>query len=400
MKRRVVITGRGVVTPAGIGVREFRQSLKEGKSGVGPITRFVRGDLRARNAYEVKNFKPAAGTQFLDPFIQYALSAAKEAIGDARFDPSAVDPFRIGIVVSSSKGGMHTFHQLWERFHKRPSAILGARVYANLVPNFAAQWIARKWKIQGPAKCYVTACATGTTSLIEGARMVREGAADYVIAGASDACLVPLLAAAYENMGVLSPDGMHPFDRRRKGFLLGEGAGIVLLETLESAKARRTKIYGEVAGFAYGVDCHHPVSFHPEEDALARTLKNLLRSASISVGDIDYLNLHGTATTEGDIYETDQIKRAFGLKAYSIPASATKSITGHMLGASGAVEAIASLIAMEEGFVPPTVHYEEPDPRCDLDYTPNRAKKKKVSLAVSISMGFGGHIAVMALRKG
>src|SRR3989338_1371761 len=248
MKRRVVIAGRGVVTPAGIGVEEFRRSLKEGKSGVGPITRFVRGDLRARNAYEVKNFKPAAGTQFLDPFIQYALAAAKEAIGDAGFEPSAVDPFRIGIVVSSSKGGMHSFHQLWERFHKRPSAILGARVYANLVPNFAAQWIARRWKIQGPAKCYVAACATGTVAIEQGAHLVADGLVDYCLAGASDASLVPLMLAGYDQMGALAKGPMLPFHRERSGFLVAEGAGILFLETPESARARGVKIYGEVLG--------------------------------------------------------------------------------------------------------------------------------------------------------
>ena len=400
MKRRVVITGRGVVTPIGIGVTEFGRGLREGRSGAGPITRFLADGFKCRRAFEVKNFSPDPGTRLLDPFIQYALAATREALAEAHFNPREVDPFRVGVVVSSSKGGFHTLWTLRDRFQNRPSALLAARVYANLVPNFASQWVARKWKIQGPAMCYVTACATGTTSVIEAARLVEEGVVDYAIAGASDASVVPLLLAGYEQMGVLSAGGMRPFDRRRKGFLLGEGAGIVILETRESAQARGAKIFGEIAGYAYGTDCYHPVAFDRKADALARALQALLRKSSLSVEEIDYLNLHGTGTEEGDLYETEQIHRAFGKRATSLATSSTKSMTGHMLGASGAVELIACLVAMEKGFLPPTIELEKSDPRCNLDYTPVRAKAKKVETAVSLSMGFGGHIALMALRKG
>jgi 3-oxoacyl-[acyl-carrier-protein] synthase II len=208
-----------------------------------------------------------------------------------------------------------------------------------------------------------------------------------------------LLVSAYEQMKVLSPDGIYPFDRRRRGFVLGEGAGVVFLETLESAQARGAKIYAEIAGYAYGSDCYHPVAFDPKEEALARTLKTLLKKTDISPEEIDYLNLHGTGTRDGDLYETEQVKKAFGKKAYSLATSSTKSMMGHMLGASGAVEVIAACLALEEGFIPPTINLEKEDPRCDLDYTPKRAREKKVSLAVSISMGFGGHIATIALRK-
>lgn len=399
MNRRVVITGMGVVTPIGIGIEELQKGLREGRSGAGPLTRFEPDGFKSKNAFEVKDFTPPHGTRLLDPFIQYALEAAAEALEMAGFDPGVVDPYRVGMVVSSSKGGMHTFHALRERFIRWPSAILAARCYANFLPNFACQWIARKWKLQGPAKCYITACATGTTSIIEGARMIQDGMADYVIAGASDASIVPTLFAGYEQMGVLSPDGMRPFDRRRKGFLLGEGAGIVFLETYESARARHVKIYGEIIGFATGTDCFHPVMFDEREDALAYTLKKLLQNARLSIGEIDYMNLHGTATERGDFYETEQIKKGFGKKAYQLATSSTKSMMGHMLGASGAVEVIASLIALEGGFVPPTVDLEKEDPRCDLDYTPRRSREKKMSAAVSISLGFGGHIATIALRK-
>ncbi len=397
--RRVVITGMGAVTPIGVGTEVLRQSLHDGRSGVGPLTRFSPDGFKTKQAFEVKNFTPLHGTRLLDPFIQYALAATAEAVAMAQFDTSSVDPFRVGIVVSSSKGGMHSLHAFRDRFEKKPSAILGARVYANLVPNFACQWIARRWKLQGPAKCYVTACSTGTTSVIEGARMVEEGVVDYVFAGASDASLVPFLMAGYEQMGVLSPDGMYPFDQRRKGFLLGEGAGVVFLETMEGARARGAKIYGEIIGFAYGADCHHPVAFDRNSDSLAHTIRELLRKTHLNPEEIDYVNLHGTGTKEGDLYETEQIKLAFGKKAYALATSSTKSMTGHMLGASSAVEIIACCLAMEDGFIPPTINLEKPDPDCDLDYTPKRAREKKVSVAVSLSMGFGGHIAMIALRK-
>ena len=399
MSRRVVITGMGVVTPIGNGVESFRIALRRGESGLGLITRFDTDKFRTKKAFEVKDFAPLHGTHLLDPFIQYALAATAESVQTASFDPQSVDPYQIGIVVSSSKGGIHSLDAFWERFQKNPSAILGARVYSNLVPNFACQWIARKWKIHGPAKCFITACSTGTTSIIEAARMIQEGVVDYAFAGASDASIVPILVAGYEQMRVLSPDGMYPFDRRRKGFLLGEGAGVVFLETLESAHARGTRIFGEIIGFAYGTDCFHPVAFDPQGDALTRTLQQLVRKTHLSPEDIHYVNLHGTGTQDGDVYETEQIKRAFGKKAYSLTTSSTKSMTGHMLGASGAVEIIASCIAMQDGFIPPTLHLEKEDPRCDLDYTPRQARQKKVSVAVSISMGFGGHIAVIALRK-
>ena len=397
--RRVVITGMGSVTPLGTGVEMLRKGLRQGLAGAGPITRFSTEGFQSKNACEVKNFTPLHGTHLLDPFIQYALASAAEAIHQSGFNFESVDPYRVGIAVGSSKGGMHSLNSFRERFERNPSAILAARVYANLVPNFACQWIARKWKIHGPAKCYVTACATGTTSIIEGARMIEDGTVDYVLAGASDASLVPFLVAGYEQLGVLAREGIYPFDSRRDGFLLGEGAGVVLLETLESAKARHAKIFAEMIGYAYGTDCFNPVRFNPEGDALTRALKKLLENSRLLPDEIGYVNLHGTGTREGDVYETDQIKKAFEKKAYSIPMSSTKSMLGHMLGASGAVETIACCLAIQEGFIPPTINLEKPEPECDLDYTPKRAKDKKVNVAVSLSMGFGGHIAAIALRK-
>ncbi len=400
MKHRVVVTGMGVVSPIGNSLSLFRKNLEEGVSGEGPIQSFEAKDFPVKRAFEVKNFEPRLhGTHLLDPFIQYAVTAAAEAQQAAQFHPEQTDLYRVGISVSSSKGGVHTVDRFKDRFEKHPSAILGARIYCNTVPNFAAQWIARRWKVKGPAKCYVAACATGTVAVIEGARMIEEGVVDYCLAGASDASITPLMLAGYHNMKALARGHLHPFDKRRSGFLVGEGAGILFLETLESAKARGVKIVGEILGFEYGCDASDPIHFSESEGALERTLRGLLKKTGLSVNDIDYINLHGTGTKAGDLYETNQIKKALGKQAYQIPMSSIKSMTGHMLGASGAVEIIASLLAMQEGFIPPTIALEEPDPECDLDYVPLRARKASLKRALTHSMGFGGHVAAIALGK-
>jgi len=400
MNRRVVITGVGVVTPIGVGWDAFTESLKEGWSGEGDIHSFEFPDFPVKRAFEVKDFDAKRhGTHLLDPFIQYAVAAADEAFEHAKFIPEAVDVDRTGISMSSSKGGVRTIDRFRERFRQNRSAILGARIYTSAVPNFAAQWIARKWKVRGPAKCYIAACATGTAAILEGMRMVRDDIVDYCVAGASDASIVPLMLAGYKNMKALSLKGMRPFDRRRSGFMVGEGAGAVFLETYESAKARGADILAEVVGGAFGNDCFHVTRFDPDDDALARTVKNLMQKTELSPEMIDYVNLHGTATVEGDIYETNQLKTALGARANDISMSSTKSMTGHMLGASGAVEVASILSAMKHGFIPPTIGLEEPDPRCDLDYTPLRAKDKKVVHALSVSMGFGGHITAIALKN-
>jgi 3-oxoacyl-[acyl-carrier-protein] synthase II len=294
---------------------------------------------------------------------------------------------------------VHTLDRFSERFTRNPSAILGARIYCNSVPNFGAQWIARKWKLQGPAKCYVLACATGTASILEGARLVADGYSDYCLAGASDASITPLMLAAYHNMKALAHAAMRPFDTHRDGFGVGEGGGVVFIETLESAQARKARIYGEILGGAYGMDAYDPVQFDPESDTLERTLRSALKYSEVEPGEIDYVNVHGTATRLGDLYETRQLKKFFGPRAAKIPLSSTKSLTGHMLGASGAVEIIATLLGMEHGFIPPTACLENPDTECDLDYTALHARPAKIKTAVSYSLGFGGHAAAIVLRK-
>lgn len=397
---QVVITGIGVVSPIGNDHNEFSKALKAGRAADPETREFGPAQyVFSEQFFPVRNFSPPKRATILDPYIQYILKAVEEALADSALDPSRIDRERLGIAVSSSKGGVSTFERFYERFLKNPSALLGARVYANFLPNMAAQWIARHWRISGAAKPVVAACATGLFAVIEGVRMIEEGEVDWCIAGAGDASATSLMLAGYRQMGVLSKNGMRPFDKRRDGFLLGEGAGILILERKETAKARAAKIYGTVLGHQYGFEASHTLAFSESGDGLSYCLDRLLEKTDIKPTDIDYLNLHGTATKDGDRYETKQIKRSLGKDAFQIPMSSTKSLTGHMLGASGAVEIIACLIAMRDGFIPPTANLTEPDRECDLNYTPIHSKAKQVNLACSVSLGFGGQLAAILIGR-
>ncbi len=400
MKRRVVVTGMGVLSPIGNTLAEFRENLKKGVSGKENADHSIVEGYKFPPVFPLKDFNARSyGTHLLDPFIQYAVAAAEQAVLDAQFDITAVDPYDIALSVSSSKGGVHSLGRFKERFMRSPSAILGARMYTSAVPNFADQWIARRMKIQGPAKCYVAACATGTVAIVQGFRMVSEGQAEYCLAGATDASITPLMLGGYQNMKAIATQNIRPFDKRRDGFLIGEGAGVVFLETLEGATARGARIYGEIVEAAYGQDSKQPIHFDLKEHALSYTLGVLLRRAGITSQEIDYINLHGTGTRHGDFYETRELKEAFRDEAYKIPMSSTKGATGHMLGATGAIEIIATLLGIHEGFIPPTVGLEEKDPECDLDYTPGTLRSKKITNAVKVSMGFGGQVVAVLLRK-
>lgn len=399
--KRVVVSGMGVISPIGNDLAAFCSNLQGGFCGKGLIQNFDAAGYPFKEAFSVKDFEAKKyGVHLLDPFIQFAVAATTHCLEDANIDLARIDPLRIGISVSSSKGGVTTIDRFSERLQKTPSAILGARVYANVIPNFAAQWIARRWKIKGPAKCYIAACATGTVSIIEAARMIQNNVVDYCIAGASDASIVPLLLAGYRKMKVLAKTAMKPFDKKREGFFVGEGAGIVLLESLESAKARKAKIYGEILGWGYGSDGKDIFQYSQDTHALSHAIGKAKKEYALDLDQVGYINLHGTATRTGDIYETREIKKAFGAKAFLIPMSATKGMTGHMLGASGSIEIIASLLAMRHGFIPPTVGLEQPDPECDLNYTPQKSRTSRISTALSVSMGFGGHVAVIGLGSG
>jgi len=396
--KKVVITGIGALTPIGLNAGDFAHGLRDGRLGAGDITKFDTKNFPVKKAFELKGWTPPEDSSEFDPFIQYAVAASNEALRDARIDLESIDRHRVGVVVSSSKGGVTTLDSVLSRGYSylpdKKDALLNS-----LTPDRAAQVICRLHGIKGPVKNYVMACATGTTSIIEGVKMVASGEVDYCLAGATDASITPLILAGYNKMGVCSPDRMRPFDNGRSGFIVGEGAGCVFLESKESAVSRSAKIYGEVLATTAAQDTFHPVRFSPEEGTLSNMLIDLCHKSQVASREIDYLNVHGTATREGDLYETREIKRAFGKDAYDLTCSSTKSMVGHMLGAAGAVEFIACLIAIKKSFVPPTVSYEKPDPECDLNYTPNTAREKNVHIACSISMAFGGHVAGIMVSK-
>jgi 3-oxoacyl-[acyl-carrier-protein] synthase II len=400
MNRRVVITGMGAVTPLGLNSQELAESLKAGRDGISAIDRFDTSEFPVKKAGQVRGFSAKnLGVSSLDPFIQYAVSASSEAIEQSHIDFESLDPYRVGLSISSSKGGLHTFDRLSHRLQKNPSARLGLHFLTNMAPNFAAQWMARKWKIKGPSKCYIAACATGTVAIAEGYRMVRDGEIDVCLAGASDASIVPFLLGGYRKMKVMAKNMMSPFAKNREGFFVGEGAGVVLLETLENAQARQAKIFAEIKSYQYGTDCMHALHFSENENILSRIALASVEKADLKVQDIDYVNLHGTATPSGDIYETNQMKEIFGKAVNKIPMSSTKSMTGHMLGASGAVEIVACALAIDQGFLPPTINFDEKDMDCDLDYVANQSRQAKVNHTMSVSMGFGGHAASLILGK-
>lgn len=382
---RVVVTGMGVVAPNGVGCNAFREALQRGTSAVRPFSRLSSGI----SSWLAAEIPPALfSLNGVDRHITYGLMAVEESLTDSGLDLKTLDPERIGVVFSSSKGGMESFER----------GIAPALMY-NFPTSSASSAILSRYPFRGPVLNIVAACATGTHTVIRGVQLIEDGYATAVVAGASDASLTPLLLSGYEKMGVLSRRGVFPFDRFRDGFVVGEGSCALILEERTHALRRGASSYGEITGYAMGQDPFHPLRFENSEGSLARVMTLALRRSRVPFDGIGYINAHGTGTVAGDLYETEQLKRAFGETAYRIPVSATKSMTGHLLGAAGTVELAACLLAMKEGFVPPTVGLTEKDPACDLDYVPNVARKKKISTALSISMGFGGHIGVIVIKK-
>ena len=382
MNRRVVVTGIGIVSPNGINKTAFAASLKEGISGIRPVCRFSQESL-APVAAEVEGVE----TDGQDRAIAFALRASHEALEESGLLHDSASPDTFGSVFCSSKGDLASFNQPDRFMYHFPTS----SVSTALLQRFP--------QLQGPSLNLVAACATGTFALIRGAQLIREGRCRAVLAGAADASMTPLLVAAYRQMGVLSEETMRPFDRYRSGFVVGEGAAALILEERDSARRRGAKSYGEIVGEAMVQDSFHPVRFCPQSHSLAAAIRQTLCGARLSPEKLDYLNAHGTATQTGDPYETREIKEALGEAAYRIPVSATKSMTGHLLGASGAVEFAACLLAMEGHFIPPTLNLEEPDEACDLDYVPGEARAARLRTVLSVSMGFGGHIGAILVKK-
>lgn len=404
--KRVVITGIGAITPIGNDAATMWESMKNGVSGIDIITKFDPAQTKAKVAAEVKNFDP---TQYIDKrecrrmdlFCQYAVAAAAQAVEDSGIE-GKVAPERFGCYVGSGVGGIHTFYEQSVNLYTDKN--ISPFFIPMMIGNIAAGNVAIRFKAQGPCLPVVTACSTSTHAVGEAFHAIKYGMADAIIAGGAEATITPLAVKGFTSCKALtlSEDPKRasiPFDKERSGFVMGEGAGMLILEEYEHAKARGAKIYAEICGYGNTCDAHHITAPDPEGKGAARCVRLALEEAGYKGDEEIYINAHGTSTSLNDAGETKAFKEVLGERAYKAHISSTKSMTGHMLGATGAVEAIAAALALKEGVIPPTVGYQVPDPECDLDYTPNEAVKAEVDLALSTTFGFGGHNACIVLRK-
>src|SRR5712691_3870429 len=405
--RRVVITGLGTITPLGNELETFWSNLKNGVSGIHRIEAFDTSGYDCQIAGEVRGFDPkpffrnAKDIRRTDRFAQLALAAAKRALEDGGIDLEKTRRDRFGVIVSSGIGGLKTLEDQYRILLTKGPSRTSPFTIPMLISNMASGLISMEYGLQGPNLCIVTACATSNNAIGESWRMIKFGDADIFLAGGSEACIVPIGLAGFSAMKALSlrndePErASRPFDRDRDGFVVGEGAGVVVVEELEHAKARRAKIYCELAGYGLSADAYHMTAPPPGGEGAARAMELALEHARLSPDQVDYINAHATSTGLGDISETRAIKKAFGDYAYKVPISATKSMTGHLLGGAGAVEMAACALAIRDSIIPPTINLENPDPECDLDYTPNVAREKKVRVPLNNSFGFGGHNATL-----
>lgn len=409
MSRRVVVTGMGAITPIGNSVEEFWNSLKEKKVGIGPISYFDTTDYKAKLAAEVKDFD---AKEYMDPkaakrmerFCQFAVAATKQALEDAGIDMEKEDPYRVGVSVGSGIGSL----QAMEREHKKLLDKGPGRVNPLLVPlmisNMAAGNVAIQFGLKGKCINVVTACATGTHSIGEAFRSIQYGEADVMVAGGTEASITPIGVAGFTALTALSTvedpaRASIPFDKERSGFVMGEGAGVVVLESLEHAQARGAKIYAEVGGYGATCDAFHITSPAEDGSGAAKAMEVAMADGGVKPEDVDYINAHGTSTHHNDLFETKAIKLALGDHAYKVKINSTKSMIGHLLGAAGGVEFIACVKSMEDGFVHATAGLELDDPECDLDYTKGQGVEMDVNCAISNSLGFGGHNASLLVKK-
>lgn len=408
-KRRVVITGIGLVTPLGIGLEENWQALIEGRSGIGPITRFDASDFATKFAGEVKNFNPEdfvpkKEAKKLDIFLLFALAASKMAAEDARLSISDEESPRAGVIMGCGLGGLTTiefgFKTLLEVGPKKISPFFIPSIIGNMAPGL----MSIRYNAKGPNLSVQTACAAGTHAIGIAFHMIRDGMIDVALTGGVEAVVTPTGVAGFNAMKALStrndaPEkASRPFDKERDGFVLSEGAAVLILEVLERALERGAPIYAEVIGFGLTGDAYHMTAPAPEGEGAARCMEMALVDAGIRPEDVDYINAHGTSTDLNDRFETIAIKKVFGQHAYKLAVSSTKSMTGHLLGAAGGVEAAYTALTLQRGIIPPTINYEYPDPDCDLDYVPNVARKAQVRVALSNSFGFGGTNATIVMK--
>lgn len=408
-KRRVVVTGVGAVTPLGNDVETTWKNIIEGKSGVGPLTRVNADEYPAKVAAELKDFDPEAYVEKkearkMDRFTQYAVAASLMAVKDADLTINEDNAPRIGVWIGSGIGGMETFEKQYEIFQEKGYRRVSPFFVPMLIPDMATGQVSIILGAKGFNSCTVTACATGTNSIGDAFKVIQRGDADAMITGGAEAPITKMSVAGFCANTALStnPDpksASRPFDLNRDGFVMGEGAGVVVLEELEHALARGAKIYAEIVGYGATGDAHHITSPAPGGEGGARAMKIAINDGGLSPEDIDYINAHGTSTNYNDKFETMAIKEVFGEHAYKLAVSSTKSMTGHLLGASGGIEAIFTVLAMKDSILPPTINYETPDPECNLDYVPNTARPKEIKAAISNSLGFGGHNATIAFKK-
>lgn len=410
MQERVVITGMGTVNPLGLNVSESWQNVTNGVSGVGPITLFDLGDLQVHIACEVKNFAPehfmgAREARRRDRFEQLSTVAVKEALESSGLEITESNADRTGVIISSAIGGLKSLQDAIITNHTEGPRRVSPFLIPMLMANGAAGLAAIDHGIKGPCFSVASACASGADGIGMAWMMLRAGMLDACLAGASESTVTSLGVAAFDRVGAMSRRNddysltPQPFDKNRDGLVMGEGAAVLVLETESHAKARGASILAELAGYGSTADAFHVTAPHEKGTGGAAAIKQALLSAGANLGDVGYISAHGTATELNDLSETKAIKVAFGELAYEIPISSTKSMTGHMMGATGALEAIFCVQVVREGILPPTIHYETPDPDCDLDYIPNVAREQKIDLAISNAFGFGGHNAVLAIRK-
>ncbi|MBC8014505.1 MAG: beta-ketoacyl-ACP synthase II [Sporomusaceae bacterium] len=409
-KKRIVITGLGAITPVGIGKDEFWKSLTNGVSGIDTITHFDPSEYTTKFAGEVKGFDSAQymdkkEAKRMDRVTQFAVAATKMAFDDAKIDLEKEDRTRIGTIIGTGIGGINTLHDQYKTlFDKGPSRISPFFV-PMMIANMPSGVTSITYGLQGICTCVVTACATGTNAIGDAFKVIQRGDADVMVAGGVEACISPAMVAGFSSMKALSTRNdepqraSRPFEKDRNGFVMGEGAGIVILESLEHALARGAHIYAEIAGYGSNADAYHITSPAPEGVQAARCMAMALRDADLEPNTVDYINAHGTSTALNDKNETQAIKTLFGEHAYKLAISSIKSMTGHLLGAAGGIECIATALTISNSLIPPTINYETPDPELDLDYVPNRARSQEVSVALSNSFGFGGHNASILLKK-
>ncbi|MDY6785461.1 MAG: beta-ketoacyl-ACP synthase II [Cyanobacteriota bacterium] len=408
--RRVVITGLGALTPLGNTLADYWDSLLGGRNGIGPITLFDPSRHACHIAGEVKNFDPhqfleRKEAKHMDRFAQFAIGASKQAIADAQLAIDDLNAEQVGVLIGTGVGGIKVMEDQQEIYLTRGPNRCSPFMIPMMIANMAAGLTAIHTGAKGPNSCTVTACASGSHAIGDAFRLIQRGYAKAMICGGTEAAVTPLSVAGFAAMRALSTrndDPTHasrPFDRDRDGFVMGEGCGILLLEDLEQALERGAKIYAELVGYGMTCDAYHMTAPIPEGYGATRSMELAMADAGIAPEQIDYINAHGTSTQANDVTETKAIKKALGQAAYSVSISSTKSMTGHLLGGSGGIEAVATAMAVANDKIPPTINLENPDPECDLDYTPHRARDRAVNVALSNSFGFGGHNVTLALKK-